>query len=26
VAQGVIDGILCYALNQPIAPTPTATP
>lgn len=22
VAQGVIDGILCYALNQPVAPTP----
>jgi N-acetylmuramoyl-L-alanine amidase len=26
VAQGVIDGILCYALNQPVAPAPTAAP
>jgi N-acetylmuramoyl-L-alanine amidase len=26
VAQGVIDGILCYALNQPVAPPPTAAP
>ncbi len=26
VAQGVIDGILCYALNQPVAPTQTAAP
>ena len=26
VAQGVIDGILCFALNQPIGPTPTITP
>jgi N-acetylmuramoyl-L-alanine amidase len=26
VAQGVIDGILCYALNQPVSPTPSAAP
>ena len=26
VAQGVIDGILCYLLNQPVAPTPTPAP
>ena len=26
VAQGIIDGILCYALNQPVPPTPTAGP
>ncbi len=26
VAQGVIDGILCYLLNQPVAPTPTPSP
>jgi N-acetylmuramoyl-L-alanine amidase len=25
-AQGVIDGILCYALNQPVAPTPAVAP
>ena len=23
VGQGVIDGILCYALNEPLSPTPT---
>lgn len=22
-AQGIVDGILCYALNEPLAPTPT---
>jgi N-acetylmuramoyl-L-alanine amidase len=26
VAQGVIDGILCYILNQPVLPTATAAP
>ena len=26
VAQGVIDGILCYVLNQPVSPTPTPGP
>jgi N-acetylmuramoyl-L-alanine amidase len=26
VAQGVIDGILCFALNEPVAPTPTVGP
>jgi N-acetylmuramoyl-L-alanine amidase len=26
VAQGVIDGILCFALNQPVGPMPTITP
>jgi N-acetylmuramoyl-L-alanine amidase len=26
VAQGIIDGVLCYVMNQPVPPTPTAGP